>query len=257
MAVPSRQRGAPIARRTGGRYQECSIAYGGPIMNRLLLALASLILVSACAVPDPETDPQVDLGNFRLLSNVAVTTNASRMGVSRKASAEEWEEVLERAIENRFAQYEGEVPYTISYSLNGYILATRGGRLALAPNSAMSITVHIWETDPLKRLEERSKQLLILEGFDGKTVIGSGLFRSRNEQMETLGAQFAKAVERWLVANGDLFGVAVTEEAREAALKDDATALAKQAQAQADAAAQPASDTPIEAAPTEDVPAEN
>ena len=186
-------------------------------------------------MPDPETDEQVDLGNFRLLSNVAVTTNARRMGVSRQATAEEWEQVLESAITKRFGRYEGDVPYTISYSLDGYILATKGGRLALAPNSAMSITIHIWETEPLKRLKERSTQLLVLEGFDGETVIGSGLFRGRDEQMETLGKQFSKAVERWLLANSDLFGVDVTDEAKEAAKKDDAAEIAKQAQSTSEA----------------------
>ena len=79
--------------------------------------------------------------------------------------------------------------------------------------------------------------LLVFEGFDGETVIGSGLFRDREEQMANLAAQFAKAVERWLVANGDLFGVGVSEEALEAARQDDAAEIAKQAQAEGEAVA--------------------
>lgn len=207
-------------------------------MIRSVLAALCVLAVSACAVPDPETDERVELGNFRLAGNVAVTTNAKLMGVSRQASAEEWEEVLESAITKRFGAYEGDVPYTISYSLDGYILATRGGRLALAPNSAMAMTVHIWTNEPPKRLEERSKQLLIFEGFDGETIVGSGLFRTRDEQMDALGKQFSKAVERWLLVNGDLFGIDVTEEAKEAARKDDAAEIAKQAPAPAEDAAE-------------------
>lgn len=198
---------------------------------RNLIVLLALPALAACAVPDPETDPQVPLGDFRLASNVAVTDNARKMGVTREATAEEWEKVLEDAIEARFGRYEGATPYVISYSLDGYILATKGGRLALAPRSAMSMTVHIWQTDPLKRLEDRSKQLLVLEQLDGETFIGSGLFRTKEQQMKNLGAQFAKAVERWLVANGDLFGTDVTDEARAAAEKDDLAALQEQVQA--------------------------
>lgn len=202
-------------------------------MIRHLISALCLMAVAACAVPDPDLEEQVDLGDFRLLGNVAVTTNARKMGVSRDASAEDWEAALEGAIAKRFGRYEGETPYTLSYSLDGYILATKGGRLALAPRSAMSMTVHIWQTSPQKRLEDRSKQLLILEQFDGETVIGSGLFRDSDEQIANLAAQFSKAVERWLVANGDLFGVGVTEEAKAAAAKDDAAEIAKQAKGEA------------------------
>ena len=147
--------------------------------------------------------------------------------MTREATEEEWEEVLEAAIEKRFRRYEGTRPYTISYSLDGYLLATRGGRLALSNRSAILATVHIWETDPLERLNDRSTQLLVLEGLDGETFVGSGLFRSKEEQMARIGAQFAKAVERWLVANSDLFGREVTEAEIEAAKKDSAAQIAQ------------------------------
>ncbi len=196
---------------------------------RYALMALCLVGLSACAVPDPDVEEKVELGDFRLLGNVAVTTNSRKMGVSRDASSEAWEDVLEAAVQKRFGRYDGETPYILSYSLDGYILATKGGRLALAPRSAMSMTVHIWQTEPQKRLEDRSKQLLILEQFDGETFIGSGLFRTKEEQMENLAAQFAKALERWLQANADLFGQTVTEEAKQAAEKDDLEALADQA----------------------------
>lgn len=208
---------------------------------RTLVLTASLVAVSACAVPNPETDEQVPLGDFRLASNVAVTDTARKMGVTREASPEEWEQVLEEAIDARFQRYTGNTPYVLSYSLDGYILATKGGRLALAPRSALSMTVHIWQAEPLKRLEDRSKQLLVLEQFDGETVIGSGLFRSKEEQMKNLGAQFAKAVERWLQSNGDLFGIGVSADAKAAAEKDDLAALSKKAQAEGTLSEAPAS----------------
>lgn len=206
-------------------------------MRRIFLTLACILGLAACSAPNQEVDlgEPVNLGDFRLLGNVAVTTNARKMGVTRDATAEEWEQALESAITSRFGRYDGETPYTLSYSLDGYILATKGGRLALAPRSAMSLTVHIWQTDPQKRLADRSKQLLIFEALDGETIVGSGLFRDKDEQIANLSAQFARAVERWLVANGDLFGIDVSETAKTAAAKDDAAEIAKQLQDETDA----------------------
>lgn len=206
-------------------------------MRRIFLTLACFLALAACSTPNPEEDlgEPVNLGDFRLLGNVAVTTNARKMGVTREATAEEWEQALEGAIANRFGRYDGETPYTLSYSLDGYILATKGGRLALAPRSAMSLTVHIWQTDPQKRLADRSKQLLVFEALDGETIVGSGLFRDKDEQIANLSAQFARAVERWLLANGDLFGIDVSDTAKAAAAKDDAAEIAKQLQDETDA----------------------
>ena len=49
--------------------------------------------------------------------------------------------------------------------------------------------------------------------------------------MQNLAAQFSKAVERWLVSNGDLFGQEVDDQAKEAAAQDDLQALAEKAKA--------------------------
>ncbi|SDW56850.1 hypothetical protein [Litoreibacter albidus] len=216
-------------------------------MRAILTALFAATFLSACAVPNPDTDEQVPLGDFKLDLNVAVTDQAKKMGVTRAATAEEWEQVLEAAIDKRFRRYDGEKLYHISYSLDGYILATKGGRLALAPRSALSMTVHIWDSETKTILKDRSKQILVLEQLDGETFVGSGFFNTKEQQMENLGAQFAKAVERWLVANGDLFGLDVDADAKDASAKDDLAALA--AQAKADAAAGSSATTATPAKP--------
>lgn len=215
-------------------------------MRIILTALFVAFALSACAVPDPETEEQVSLGDFQLDLNVAVTDKARKMGVSRETTPEAWEEVLERAIDKRFRRYEGTKLYHLSYSLDGYILATKGGRLALAPRSAMSMTVHVWDSETKTQLKDRSKQILVLEQLDGETFIGSGFFNTKEQQMENLAAQFSKAVERWLVVNGDLFGQDVTDEDKEAAAKDDLANLADQAQSNVDSVPEDA--TPIEPA---------
>jgi hypothetical protein len=211
-------------------------------MRAIFAAVSVVTLLSACAVANPDNEEQVPLGDFKLDLNVAVTDSAKKMGVTRSATAEEWEAVLEAAVEKRFRRYDGEKLYHISYSLDGYILATKGGRLALAPRSALSVTVHVWDSETKTQLKDRSKQMLILEQLDGETFIGSGLFNSKEEQMENLAAQFAKAVERWLVSNGELFGQDVDAEAKEAAAKDDLAALAEKAKA--DGTVDPNTSTP-------------
>ncbi|MEP3345875.1 MAG: hypothetical protein ABJN34_13705 [Litoreibacter sp.] len=217
-------------------------------MRAILAALSLGTVLSACAVANPDNEEQVALGDFKLDLNVAVTDKARKMGVTRDATPEEWEAVLEAAIEKRFRRYEGEKLYHLSYSLDGYILATKGGRLALAPRSAMSMTVHVWDSETRTILKERSKQILVLEQFDGETLIGSGFFNTKEQQMENLAAQFAKAVERWLVSNGDLFGQDVDEAAKEASAKDDLAALAEQAKTDAAVAPDTASSDAVEPA---------
>ncbi|MCY4335594.1 MAG: hypothetical protein OXC60_13120 [Litoreibacter sp.] len=50
-------------------------------MIRLASILSVCFALTACAVPDPEIEAAVDLGDFRLKSNIAVTKTAQKMGV--------------------------------------------------------------------------------------------------------------------------------------------------------------------------------
>ncbi len=182
--------------------------------------LAGFLFLTACSVPDPDTEERVDLGDFALGHNVAVTVNAQKVGPSRTASAEEWEKVIEAAIAKRFERYEGEKLYHIALNLDAYALAVPGIPIVLSPKSIASAKLTVWDDAAGKKLNEKPRQITVFEQVDGDTLLGSGLTQKKEEQMFNLAAQLSKAVQRYLLANGEWFGIETTDEAKAAAEKD-------------------------------------
>lgn len=214
---------------------------------RALLAICLAVTLSACAVPDPDTEERASLGDFSLGHNVVVTKNAKKIGPSRTASPEEWEELLEAEMERRFGRYEGEKQYHIGINLDGYALAVPGVPVVLSPKSALVISVTVWDDAENRKLNEPPRQMTILEQFDGNTILGSGLTQNRNKQMKNLAAAMTRAVQRYLVANREWFGEEPDAEAKAAAEAD--VLKIPDAQAQAAAAAElelPAEDVAAE-----------
>lgn len=189
-------------------------------MRHLVVFLLVLTGLSGCSVPDPETEPMVPLGDFQLSHNVVVAENAKKIGPTRTATPEEWEEILEGAISDRFGGYEGEKLYHLGINLDGYAIALPGVPVVLSPKSVLVISVNVWDDAAQEKINGKPHRLTVFEQIDGGTLLGSGLTRTREEQMANLAAQMAKAVERYLVANGDWFGVDPSQEAIEAAQKD-------------------------------------
>lgn len=191
-------------------------------MNGFKVAVACIVLavLSACSAADPESDPKLELGDFSLSHNVVVTKNARKIGPSRTASPEEWEVLLETAIAERLGRYDGEKLYHIGINLDGYALAVPGIPVVLAPKSAMVITVNVWDDAAQEKLGDEPRQLTVFEQFDGGTIVGSGLSRTRDEQMDNLARQMAAAVERYLRANAEWFGASTDQQAKEAAEAD-------------------------------------
>lgn len=185
-----------------------------------LIALGLAFLLSACAVADPETDPVVDLGDFRLGHNIVVTKNARQIGPSRQATPEEWETLLEGEIARRFEKYQGDKLYHLGINLDGYALALPGIPVVLSPKSALVISLTVWDDAAAAKLNEPPRQITVLEQFDAGSVIGSGLTRKREEQMQNLALNMARAVERYLVANREWFGGVSTDEEKAAAESD-------------------------------------
>lgn len=167
-----------------------------------VLAFVVLAVLAGCA--DSEfalEEPPEPLGNFRLGHNIVVTTNAQMVPPSRSATPEEWEAVLKAEIERRFGRYEGDKFYNLGISLDGYALAVPGVPVVLAPKSAIILTANIWDDATAEKLNDEARRLTVLEGLNGETVIGTGLTRKRDEQMQALAYNAAKQIERWLVKN--------------------------------------------------------
>lgn len=173
-----------------------------------LLLIASLL--AACQTNDL-AEPPVPLGDFVLGHNVAVTDKAQKGPISREASAAEWEAAMEKAVEDRFGRYTGKKVYNIGISVDGYALAPPGLPVVLKPKSVLIISANIWDDAAARKLNEKGEQLTIFEGMSEETLVGSGLTRTKQQQMDVLAFNAAKAVETWLLKHPEWFETVATE----------------------------------------------
>lgn len=175
-------------------------------MKKLFLLATTVLALSACSVL-PEQEPQVDLGDFALGHNIVVAPNPYMGPGSREATADELIEAVQSAIGERFEPYEGEKLYNLGVSVDGYVLADVGVPVVLSPKSALIIHVTVWDDAAGEKLNEEAHQIAVLEDFSAKTIIGSGLFSTRDQQIDVLSRKVARKLEEWLLENAEWFGV--------------------------------------------------
>lgn len=181
----------------------------GPVrLLRLTVLGAVLGLVAGCTAKNEITEPTLALGDFSMGYNVVVADNAEIVPPSRKATPEEWETALSAAIADRLGRYSGEKLYHIGVSVDGYALAVPGVPVLIAPKSALILTLNVWDDAAKRKLTDEPKRLTILESFSGETVIGTGLTKTREQQIENLAFNAARQIEKFLAENsGKWFGV--------------------------------------------------
>lgn len=176
-------------------------------MFHRIIRLAILPLLAACATNDDLKAPPVDLGDFVLGHNVAVADKVQKVPISREATPAEWEAAMEKAIADRFGRYEGNRIYNIGISVDAYALAPPGIPVVAAPKSVLVITANVWDDAKGEKLNAEGKQFTIFENLDGENVIGTGLTKTREQQMESLAINGARAVEKWFLENPEWFGL--------------------------------------------------
>lgn len=173
-------------------------------MIRYVAALLILAL-GACTSAADLSGPPADLGNFRLGHNVVVTSKARQSALSRGASKEEWQASLTKAIDERFGRYDGDRLYHIGISVEGFSLAPPGIPLVVSPKSVLIIRATIWDDALGRKLNEEAKQFTVFESLSGDTLVGSGLTKTKEEQMRNLSRNAAKLVQNWMLQNPDWF----------------------------------------------------
>ncbi|HDR28091.1 hypothetical protein [Rhodovulum sp.] len=185
---------------------------------RPALLIGGLWVLSACAAKDAMDSPAEALGDFSLGYTIVVADNAKLVPPSRSAAAEEWQAALKQALERRFSRYEGDKLYHFGINVDGYALAVPGVPVVAAPRSVLVISANVWDDAAKAKLNEEAEQMTIFEGMSGETVVGSGLTRSKDQQMQVLAANAARRIERWLVENREAwFGYDPAAEAPTAA----------------------------------------
>jgi len=175
---------------------------------RYATLVAALVALVGCATPDPLEEDLPDMGDFRLSHNIVVADNMQQVPPSRNATPEEWEEILESEIERRFGAYEGDRLYHIGIAVDGYALAPPGIPLVLNPRSILALSVNIWDDAAGVKLHEEPEQILVFEGASQETfLIGSGIARTRQEQMQVLARNAARRVQMFMLENPDWFSI--------------------------------------------------
>jgi hypothetical protein len=170
---------------------------------------ACLLALVACGqAPDPLTDELPNMGDFRLGHAVLVTDNLQQVPPSRNATPEEWTAILGAEIDRRFAPYEGERLYHLGIAVEGYALAPPGIPLVLNPRSVLVLSVNVWDDALGVKLNTEAEQILVFEGSSRQTAfIGSGLARTREEQMQVLARNAARQIQRWMRENPAWFAI--------------------------------------------------
>ena len=180
-------------------------------------ALLGLVLfLGACAATDPLEEELPDMGDFRLAYNIVVADNMQQVPPSRSATEEEWVDVLTAEIDRRFGSYEGDRLYHIAIHVDAYALAPPGVPLVLQPRSVLVISANVWDDELRAKLHDDPEQMTIFEGAAAETfLVGSGLARTREEQMQVLARNAARRIQLWMLQHPDWFSI--DEEAAAAA----------------------------------------
>ncbi len=175
----------------------------GPHLLGLGLCLTLLL---GCARNDLAEAP-VPLGDFALGLNIVVTDKTQKVPISRDASGEEWEAAMKKAVDDRFGRYQGTKLYNIGISVDGYALAPPGIPVVAAPKSILVVTANIWDDAAQQKLNAEGKQITVFESLSGDTVIGTGITRTKQQQMDALSYNAVKRVEEWFLQNPEWFGL--------------------------------------------------
>jgi hypothetical protein len=173
---------------------------------RLGPLVVALGLLAACERPSDLADPPVDLGPFDLGLNIVVADNAQKVPISRDATPDEWEASLSRAVADRFGRYDGPRFYNIGISVDGYALAPPGVPVLVTPKSVVVVTVNVWDDERQQKLNGAGTQFTVFESLSGEQVIGTGITRTKKEQMDALSYNVAKVIENWFLEHPQWFG---------------------------------------------------
>lgn len=170
------------------------------------LVIAAALALAACTNANDLDKPTADLGNFLLGHNVVIASKAAKGPLSRDASEEELSTALKSAIAERFGRYDGDHYYHLGVSVEGYNIAVAGVPLVAAPKSVMIIRLTVWDDAKGKKLTEKPEEITVFESFSGDVIVGSGLTKSKEEQLRNLSQNAAKQIEDFLLKHREWFG---------------------------------------------------
>lgn len=175
-------------------------------MKRILAVLGVLVVLAGCAAEEDLSVPPEPLGDFRLGHNIAIADDVVLGPFSRELSEDQLEASVQNAVARRLRRYDGDGLYHLGIVVGGLVLAQPGVPTVYAPKSVMLLDVTVFDNSTRKKLNEEPKRIQVGEGFRNMVpLLGSGLVRSAEEQLENLSENAARAIEKWLRENPEWF----------------------------------------------------
>ena len=172
-----------------------------------LFALAALLILSGCGAPrDDLSVPPEPIGDFRLGYAISVAPDPTLGPFSRRATAEEWNAAMRTALQDRFSRFAGDEFHHIAVAVEGYVLAQPGIPVVYTPKSVLIFSVTFYRDATATKLNPEPIQITVFEPCCTAPFLGSGLTRTREEQLEGLAFSAARAVERTMRENPHWFG---------------------------------------------------
>ena len=105
---------------------------------------------------------------------------------------------VKQAIETHLEPLSGTQLFHLAVKIEGYVLAKAGVPLLVTPQSALILSVAVWRDETGEKLNSVPHQITVFEALSERTLIGSGLSQSANQQIENLARSAALQIEAWL-----------------------------------------------------------
>lgn len=191
---------------------------------RQVLASAALILMAACGAPDLDPVPRdaEPIGDFRMGFNIVVANDVTRAPSSREATEDELTSAVRATMEERLGRYDGDGLYHIGLRIEGYSLGRVGVPILYSPRSILLIAMNVWDDATQEKLTEEAIRVTAFESRAGP-LVGSGLTRTREEQLAALSYNAAVQVEKILLEKADTWFAPKEDRERTAFTRDPET----------------------------------
>lgn len=179
---------------------------------RLPVLLVAALALTACETRTGLTPPPPAMQSlFKLGHVVVIADKATKAPISRDAKPEQWQAAIDKAVKDRFGALDGNAFYHLGINVDGYALAPPGVPLLVTPKSVLIISVTmLTDTEGGKKLNEKPAQLTVFETLSGDSVVGTGLTKSAEEQMQNLAFNAAIAIQDWLAQNPQYYDPTAT-----------------------------------------------
>ena len=164
---------------------------------RLVIGLLLTLTLFGCSKLNLEL-PSDPFGDFRLGHIAVYGEDITKGPFSREATDDEIKGALYVALQNQLSQYTGAGEYHIVVIVDAYILGKPVIPLVFSPQTALGFRLSVWDAQTMTRFDLTPEKLFFLENANRRTLFGSGLRQTREEQIVSLTQSVAQQIDTWL-----------------------------------------------------------